>query len=403
MPLVRRSIQPQDLCRKKLPEHVESELEMVTNNALCGVISQLSDLSRHAENLFQELSLEANNFTDRARELEERVVDLSQRLSIDRNNNTEWQLRNRDIQFDRYIMARDTIPQSLKEVYDTADAPPALEKLQKYRDDGKNCLKMYTNPDYFYLIWREKIQAENDADRKRKRDERERKKQQLKIQKNKQPENPKPASRPYFDKNQERARGKELTKSIRIANDSQSNRRGSQQNLSSNYMDTLPRKKNSNAKKPQSTTNLSHQSSMSSEISKMSIRSTSSTSKIRNQTQPSFPQPPAEPTAPSGFPLPPASGAWPQPPAGFPQAPSPSLLISGHLRTGGMPIGMTHLPSVAPQGPPAPPGGAPPPPPPPGMAPPPGPGTGPPPPPGPGAPPPAPAPATKAMVCYFIS
>ena len=42
MPLVRRSIQPQDLCRKKLPEHVESELEMVTNNALCGVISQLS-------------------------------------------------------------------------------------------------------------------------------------------------------------------------------------------------------------------------------------------------------------------------------------------------------------------------------------------------------------------------
>jgi len=89
-----------------------------------------SDLSRHAENLFQELSLEANNFTDRARELEERVVDLSQRLSIDRNNNTELQLRNRDIQFDRYIMARDTIPQSLKEVYDTADAPPALEKLQ---------------------------------------------------------------------------------------------------------------------------------------------------------------------------------------------------------------------------------------------------------------------------------
>ena len=88
------------------------------------------DLSRHAENLFQELSLEANNFTDRARELEERVVDLSQRLSIDRNNNTELQLRNREIQFDRYIMARNTIPQSLKEVYDCADAPPALDKLQ---------------------------------------------------------------------------------------------------------------------------------------------------------------------------------------------------------------------------------------------------------------------------------
>ena len=74
--------------------------------------------------------MEANNFTDRARELEERVVDLSQRLSIEKNNNAELQLRNREIQFDRYIMARDTIPQSLKEVYDCADAPPALDKLQ---------------------------------------------------------------------------------------------------------------------------------------------------------------------------------------------------------------------------------------------------------------------------------
>ena len=42
MPLVRRSVFPTDLCLKQLPENGVNELEMVTNNALAGVIAQLS-------------------------------------------------------------------------------------------------------------------------------------------------------------------------------------------------------------------------------------------------------------------------------------------------------------------------------------------------------------------------
>ena len=42
MPLVRRSVYPTDLCRKQLPENGVNELEMVTNNTLAGVITQLS-------------------------------------------------------------------------------------------------------------------------------------------------------------------------------------------------------------------------------------------------------------------------------------------------------------------------------------------------------------------------
>ena len=44
MPLVRRSVYPTDLCRKQLPENGVNELEMVTNNTLAGVITQLSGI-----------------------------------------------------------------------------------------------------------------------------------------------------------------------------------------------------------------------------------------------------------------------------------------------------------------------------------------------------------------------
>ena len=60
MPLIRRTVLPKNLCQRQLPENGINELEMVTNNTLAGVISQLSDLSRHAEDIFGELTNEAH-------------------------------------------------------------------------------------------------------------------------------------------------------------------------------------------------------------------------------------------------------------------------------------------------------------------------------------------------------
>ena len=56
---------------------------MVTNNTLSGVISQLSDLSRHAEDIFGELTNEAHQFNDRCRVLGERITSLNSRISLD--------------------------------------------------------------------------------------------------------------------------------------------------------------------------------------------------------------------------------------------------------------------------------------------------------------------------------
>jgi len=186
MPLVRRSVYPTDLCRKQLPENGVNELEMVTNNTLAGVITQLSDLSRHAEDLFGELTLEATNFTDRARLLGERVTSLNERLSLESQGQKQpplTNLANREIQVDQQVVARNSLPQALKEVFQMADKPPPLNNLQKYRDDGKEPLKMYTNPDYFYELWREAIQKEAEAIRNQKREKRRRQRIKLEQQK----------------------------------------------------------------------------------------------------------------------------------------------------------------------------------------------------------------------------
>ena len=35
----------------------------------------------------------------------------------------------------------------------SCNAPPALSQLSPYRDDGKDGLKFYTNPEYFFELW----------------------------------------------------------------------------------------------------------------------------------------------------------------------------------------------------------------------------------------------------------
>jgi WAS family protein len=37
------------------------------------------------------------------------------------------------------------------------DKPPPLDKLNKYRDDGRDGLKFYTDPSYFFDLWRQEM------------------------------------------------------------------------------------------------------------------------------------------------------------------------------------------------------------------------------------------------------
>ena len=69
---------------------------------------------------------------------------------------------------DQQVVGRVTLPKAMCERYDGCDAPPRLQDMNAYRDDGKDALKFYTDPTYFFELWREEMKKEQDRKKKKK-------------------------------------------------------------------------------------------------------------------------------------------------------------------------------------------------------------------------------------------
>ncbi|XP_051816784.1 actin-binding protein WASF1 isoform X2 [Acanthochromis polyacanthus] len=177
MPLVKRTIEPRHLCHTVLPRNIKNELECVTNISLANVIRQLSSLSKYAEDLFGELFNEAHSFSFRVNSLQERVDRLS--ISVTQLDPKEEELSLQDITMrkafrsstiqDQQLFDRTSLPVPLQETFHTCEQPPPLNILTPYRDDGKEGLKFYTNPSYFFDLWREKMLQDTEDKRKERR------------------------------------------------------------------------------------------------------------------------------------------------------------------------------------------------------------------------------------------
>ncbi|KAK2856216.1 hypothetical protein Q5P01_004951 [Channa striata] len=177
MPLVKRTIEPRHLCHTVLPRNIKNELECVTNISLANVIRQLSSLSKYAEDLFGELFNEAHSFSFRVNSLQERVDRLS--ISVTQLDPKEEELSLQDITMrkafrsstiqDQQLFNRKSLPIPLQETFQTCEQPPPLNILTPYRDDGKEGLKFYTNPSYFFDLWREKMLQDTEDKRKERR------------------------------------------------------------------------------------------------------------------------------------------------------------------------------------------------------------------------------------------
>uniref|UniRef100_A0A3B4BFM5 Wiskott-Aldrich syndrome protein family member n=1 Tax=Periophthalmus magnuspinnatus TaxID=409849 RepID=A0A3B4BFM5_9GOBI len=186
MPLVKRSIEPRHLCRGALPDGVTSELECVTNSTLAAIIKQLGSLSRHAEDIFGELFNEANSFYLRMSSLQERVDQLA--VKVTQLDSTVEEVSLQDINMrkafksstiqDQQVVSRTSVPNPVVEMYHRCDKPPPLNILTPYRDDKKDALKFYTDPSYFFNLWKEKMLQATEDKRKEKR----RQKQQKQVE-----------------------------------------------------------------------------------------------------------------------------------------------------------------------------------------------------------------------------
>ena len=67
---------------------------------------------------------------------------------------------------DQQILSRETLPTAVYDSYQSCDQPPALNEFTQYRDDNKEGLKFYTDPNYFYRLW---VQEQNEILEKKKK------------------------------------------------------------------------------------------------------------------------------------------------------------------------------------------------------------------------------------------
>ncbi|KAL7835453.1 hypothetical protein SRHO_G00278000 [Serrasalmus rhombeus] len=181
MPLVKRNIEPRHLCRGALPDGIGSELECVMNNTLSAIIRQLSSLSKHAEDIFGELFNEANMFYLRANSLQDRIDRLA--VKVTQLDSTVEEVSLQDINMrkafksstiqDQQVVSKSSVPNPVKEMYNVSDKPPPLNILSPYRDDNKEGLKFYTDPSYFFDLWKEKMLQDTEDKRKEKRRQKE--------------------------------------------------------------------------------------------------------------------------------------------------------------------------------------------------------------------------------------
>ncbi|XP_054899991.1 actin-binding protein WASF3 [Poeciliopsis prolifica] len=183
MPLIKRNIEPRHLCRGAVPDGIGNELECVTNNSLSAIIRQLSSLSKHAENVFGELFNEANTFYSRANSLQDRIDRLAVKVtqldsSVEevslQDINMRKAFRGSAVQ-DQEVLSKGSTPSSVAEMYEGCDRPPPLGALTAYRDDSTDAMKFYSDPSYFFDLWKEKMLQDTEDKRKERRRQREQK------------------------------------------------------------------------------------------------------------------------------------------------------------------------------------------------------------------------------------
>uniref|UniRef100_A0A803YJI9 Wiskott-Aldrich syndrome protein family member n=1 Tax=Meleagris gallopavo TaxID=9103 RepID=A0A803YJI9_MELGA len=133
--------------------------------------------SKHAEDIFGELFNEANSFYIRANSLQDRIDRLA--VKVTQLDSTVEEVSLQDINMkkafksstiqDQQVVSKNSIPNPVADIYNQSDKPPPLNILSPYRDDKKDGLKFYTDPSYFFDLWKEKMLQDTEDKRKEKR------------------------------------------------------------------------------------------------------------------------------------------------------------------------------------------------------------------------------------------
>jgi len=177
MPFTKHIIEPINISQCPLPPGEPNELECLSNLTLANVIRQLSSLGQHAGRIFDELSKDAVSINNRTLIMHQRIENLKvkcQQLDIQSEEvsltdfKTKKQFKS-SVKIDQQVVSRKSMPEAMKIMYNNADPPPALDKLNPYRTDGKDCMKFYTDPEFFFNIWCNELFKDNETKNQKKR------------------------------------------------------------------------------------------------------------------------------------------------------------------------------------------------------------------------------------------
>lgn len=69
---------------------------------------------------------------------------------------------------EQQILDRQTLSTALLETYEGCDAPPRLREFTQYREDRRDGLTFFTNPAYFFALWKHQ-QDQQIENRKRRK------------------------------------------------------------------------------------------------------------------------------------------------------------------------------------------------------------------------------------------
>uniref|UniRef100_A0A0L8HKU2 Wiskott-Aldrich syndrome protein family member n=1 Tax=Octopus bimaculoides TaxID=37653 RepID=A0A0L8HKU2_OCTBM len=212
MPLIKRIVEPVHVSNVGVHPGVRNELECVANNTLANTIRQLSSLSKHAEDLFTELFSEASSVYNRLNHLQSRMEDVHRKVKqldatveedhfmkgilceitskypdfdirkFSRMSLQDIHLRKpyrSNIAPDQQVVSSSTMPNAMRITYHQCDRAPALEKLDRFREDGKDSIKFYTDSHFFVDFWYAEMQKDIEQ---KKTEIKARKKRRPKIQ-----------------------------------------------------------------------------------------------------------------------------------------------------------------------------------------------------------------------------
>jgi hypothetical protein len=141
MPFTKHNIEPVDISQCPIPSGESNELECLSNLTLANVIRQLSSLGQHACRIFDELTVDAVKLNNRSVLLNQRIENLKvkcQNLDIQNEEVSlnDFQAKKQfksTIKIDQQVVSRKTMPEAMRTMYELADAPPELSKLNVYR------------------------------------------------------------------------------------------------------------------------------------------------------------------------------------------------------------------------------------------------------------------------------